>query len=145
MLLVESRPSLVHNTGVSPPQLYSSPSRRSTLPTAPPHQYASSFQGQPDPSPAGSVSHYPPYPARYASIGSSNPPPSMTQRAATMPMPGHPNIAPSMPYDMSLYPPSHSEMSGGPQPSSQTWSHRAYLELISLVSFRVNNYLTVVS
>jgi len=113
-------------TSVSPSQVYhSSPSPQSTLPTVLAHQHASSFPGQPDPSSSGTVSHYPPYPTRYTSVSSSNPPPPMIQRATTMPMLGHPDIAPSMPYDMSTHHPSHSEMHGGPQPSSQT---RSYLD-----------------
>lgn len=132
---IESRPSLVHNASVSPSQVYSSqqppppPSRRS----APTHEHASSFPRQPAPPPSGSVSHNQPLTARYACISSSSPPPPMTQHAATMSMPVHPNIAPSMPYDMSLHPPS--EVSGGPQPSSQSWSYCAYAASISLVSF----------
>ena len=127
--LIASRLSLVpvHNTGISS-QVYSSPqpppSRRSTHPTAPTPEHAFSFPREPAPPPSGSVSHYQPYPARYASsISSSAPPPPMTQRAATIPMP---NIAPPMPYDMSSHPPSRPEMSGGRQSSSQSWSYRAY-------------------
>ncbi|KAF8491357.1 hypothetical protein F5888DRAFT_1807515 [Russula emetica] len=119
----------MHNASVSSSQAYSSPqpppppSRRSTHPTAPTYEHASSFPPQPVPPPSGSVSHYQPSPARYASISSSSPPPPMTQRAATMPMPVYPNIAQSMPYDMSPHSPSRSEMSGGPQASSQSWSY----------------------
>jgi hypothetical protein len=137
VLPIESRPSLVHNASVSPSQVYSSPqpppppSRRSTHPTAPTYEHASSFPPQPVPPPSGSVSHYQPFPARYASISSSSLPPPMTQRAATMPMPVHPNIAPSTSYDMSPHPLSRPEMSGGPQPSSQSWSYRAYTAYIS--------------
>ncbi|KAN0119126.1 hypothetical protein V8E52_004573 [Russula decolorans] len=121
----------VHNASVSPSQIYSSqqppppPSRRSTHPTAPTYEHASSFPRQPAPPPFGYVSHNQPVPARYTSISSSNPPPPMTKRAETMPMPVHPTIAPSMPYDISPHPPSRSEMSGGPQPSSQSRSYRA--------------------
>jgi hypothetical protein len=142
-LQTESRPPLVHNTSVSdsPSQVYSSPqpppppSRRSTHPTAPTQEYASSFPRQPAPPPSESVSHYQPFPARYASISSSSPQAPMTQRAATIPMPVHPNIASSMPYGMSPHPSSRSEMSRGPQPSSKSWSYRAYAAYISLVSF----------
>jgi hypothetical protein len=132
VLPIDSRPSLlVHNASVSPSQIYSSqqppppPSRRSTHPTAPTYEHASSFPRQPAPPPFGYVSHNQPVPARYTSISSSNPPPPMTKRAETMPMPVHPTIAPSMPYDISPHPPSRSEMSGGPQPSSQSRSYRA--------------------
>jgi hypothetical protein len=131
VLPIESRPPLVHNTSQvysSPPQL--PPSRRSTQPTAPTYEHASSFQRQPPPPPSGSISHYQTFPTRYASTNSSGPPPPMMQRAATMPV--HPNTSPSMPYDMSRYPLPHSEMSGGPQPSSQrghSWSYRAYISL----------------
>jgi hypothetical protein len=136
--LIESRPSAVHNASVLPFHVYSSPqpppppSRRSTHPTAPTHEHASSFLRQPTPPPSGSVSHYQPSPARYASISSSSPPPPMTQSAATIPMPVHPT---SMPYDMGPRPPSHSEMSGGPQPYSQSRSYRACAAYNSLVSF----------
>ncbi|KAI0273207.1 hypothetical protein BGY98DRAFT_120670 [Russula aff. rugulosa BPL654] len=51
----------------------------------------------------------------------------MMQRAATMPV--HPNTSPSMPYDMSRYPLPHSEMSGGPQPSSQRGHSWSYLDV----------------
>ena len=141
VLPIESRPSLVHNASVSPSQAHSfpqpppPPSRRSTHPNAPIHEHASSFPRQPAPPPSESVSHYQPFAARFASISSSSPPPPMTQRAATITMPVHPNIAPSMPYDMSRHPPSHSAMSGVPQPSSQSWSYRAYAAYISLAPF----------
>jgi hypothetical protein len=137
VLPIESRPSLVHNASVSPSQVYSSqqppppPSRRS----APTDEHASSFPRQPAPPPSGSVPHNQSFTTRYASISSSSPPPPMTQHAATMSMPVHPNIAPSRPSDISLHPPSRSEMSGGPQPSSQSWSYRAYAAYITLVSF----------
>jgi hypothetical protein len=138
VLPIESRPSLVPNASVSPSHVYSSPqppppSRRSTHPTAPTHEHASSRQ--PAPPSSGSASYHQQFSARYASISSSSPPPPVTQRAATMPMPVHPTIAPSMPYDMSPHPPSRSEMSGGPQPSSQSWSYRTFTAHISLVSF----------
>jgi hypothetical protein len=120
---------LVPSPNGYPSQQYSSsqPSpahqRRSTHPTAPTHEHASSFPRQPAPPPSGSVSHY----ARYASTNFSSPPLPMTQP---------PNIAQSMPssYDMSPYPPSRSEMSGGPHPS-QSSSYRACSAYISSVSF----------
>lgn len=134
--LIESQLSLVHNAGVSHSQVYSSPqppppSRRSTHPTPPSQEHASSFPCQPVPPPSGSASHYRPFPERYASTNSSSLPPPMTQRATTMPMPVHPNTAPSMPYDMSPHLQSRSEMSGGPRPSPQSWSNRAYATYIS--------------
>ena len=88
---------------------------------APTYEHASSFHRQPAPPPSGSISHHQSFPERYASINSSRPPLPMMQHAATMP------------YDMSRHPPSRSEMSGGPQPSSQSWSYRAYAVYISLV------------
>ena len=144
VLPIDSQPPLVQNASISSYQVYSSqqppppPSRRSTHPTAPTHDHASSFPRQPAPPPSGSVSHNQPNPARYASITSSNPPPPMTKRAETMPMPVHPNISPPVPYDMSPHPPSRSEISGRPQTSSQNWSYRdyrAYAAYISLVLF----------
>lgn len=137
VLPIESQLPLVHNAGVSPFQVYSSaqpppPSRQSTHPTAPTQEHASSFPRQPAPPPSGSASHYQPFPERYASTSSSSPPPPMTQRAATMPMPFHSNTAPSMHYDTSPHLQSRSEMSGGPRPSSQSWSNRAYAAYISL-------------
>jgi len=118
----------LHNASVSSSQVYSSsqppppPSRRSAHQTAPTHEYASSFPRQPAPPPSGSVSHCQPSPAGYTSISSSSPPPPMTQRAETMLVPVHPNIAPPMPYDVPPHRPSRSEMSGGPQ-ASQSWSY----------------------
>lgn len=113
----------MHNASVSPSssQVYSSPqpppppSRRSTHPAAPTHEYGSSFPRQPAPPPSASVSQYQPYPS------GSQPP--MTRRAETMPMPAHQTITPSMSYDMSHHPPSRSEMSRWPQPSSQSGSY----------------------
>jgi hypothetical protein len=141
VLLIESRPPPVHNTSVSSSQVYASPlqpapppSRRSTRPNAPTHEHASSFSRQLATPPSRSISHYQPFPAGYASINSS-PSPPMTQRAATMPMPVHQNIASSMSHDMLPHPPSRSEMSGWPQASSQSWSYRAYAAYISLGSF----------
>jgi hypothetical protein len=87
----------------------------------PTYEHASSFHRQPGPPPSGSISHHQSFPERYASINSPSPPLPMMQHAATMP------------YDMSRHPPSRSEMSGGPQPSSQSWSYRAYAVYISLV------------
>lgn len=135
-----SRPSLVHNARISPSQVYSfpqpqtqpppPPSRRSTHPTAPTNEHASSFSRQPAPPLSGSISHHQPFPPRYPSISSSSPPPPMSQRIATIPMPIHPNIAPPMPYGMSSHPSSRSEISGRSQSSSQSWSYRAYAEYI---------------
>jgi len=64
----------------------------------------------------------PPLPSRYASISSSDPPPPITQRSATMPMP-LPNTVTPTPYDMSNHHTPHTEMPRGPQPSSQGWSY----------------------
>src|SRR6266849_7361972 len=90
VLPIESRPCLVHDARVSPSQVYPPPqpphSRRSTHPTAPTHEHASSFPRQPGPPPSGSATHYQSLPARYASISSSAPPPPVTQRAATVSM-----------------------------------------------------------
>ena len=132
-LPIEPRLSLVDNARISPSQGYSSPhpppSRRSTAPT---DDHASSFPRQPGPPPLGSVPHYQSSPARYASMSSSSHPPPVTQRAATISMPVHSNIAPSMPYGMSPHPPPRSDMSRGSQPSSQSWSYRAYAAYISV-------------
>jgi hypothetical protein len=133
---IKPRRFLVYNSGVPSSQQYPSqqphPSRRSTHPTGPTYDYASSYTSAHAPTPtSGSASHYPTYPdsARYASTNSSSMSPQMMQRTVSMPVRGHQYATRSMPHAGSLpnttYPPSHSEMSGWPQPTSQGWSDRA--------------------
>ncbi|KAF8465597.1 hypothetical protein DFH94DRAFT_354577 [Russula ochroleuca] len=133
-----THPSQTYGPGVPPSQLYSSqqppgptshPTRRSTHPTGPTYGHTTSYPSGPAPtSTSGSASHYPSYPdsARYAT-NSSSMSPHMIQRTVSMPMPTHQHTTQSMHHDGSppnmMHRPSHSEMSGWPQPTSQGWGH----------------------
>jgi hypothetical protein len=132
---IKPRLFLGHSPNVPPAQLHSSaqPSapRRYTDPAAPTYEHASYSHPSASAPLSGTVSHYPSYsdsarPTRYASTDSSGVPPSMMQRAVTMPVPVPSNAAPSMPYGTSppniMDPPSYSQMSGRPQPTSTSRS-----------------------
>jgi hypothetical protein len=143
---IKPRRFLVYNSGVpssqqypsqQPPGLLPHPSRRSTHSAGPTYEYESSYPSAPTPTPSsGSASHYSSYPdsPRYGSTNSSSMSPHTMQHTVSMPMLGHQYPTRSVPHDGSppniMYPPSHSEMSGWPQPTSQGRSHRACTTLL---------------
>ena len=141
---IEPRRFLGRSPSVYPAQLdspQSSHHRRFTVPAVPTQEHVF-YPPAPASAPAPthlseSVSYFPSHPpvsaspTRYASTGFSGPSPHENQRAVNMPVPVHSNTAPSMPYNESspntMYSPSHSQMSGGSQPSGTypNWNSRA--------------------
>jgi hypothetical protein len=132
---IKPRRFLVPSPGVYASQSYSSsqlshpPGRQFTQPNVYTYEHTSPIPHHPAAAPlSGSVSHYPSYSAAgYTSTNPSGPLPPMMQRAVTMPMPVPQITTPSMPYDTShssrVHPPSHAEMSRGPQITSRSWGH----------------------
>jgi hypothetical protein len=151
---IEPRRFLGRSPGVYPAQLDSSPQsshhRRFTVPAAPTQEHVL-YSPAPASAPAstplsGSDSYYPSHPvsaspARYASTDFSGPLPHGMQRAVKMPMPVHSDTAPLMHYSTSppnsMYSPSHSQMSGGSQPTGTypNWNNRACTTLILPILF----------
>jgi len=145
-------------------QLYSSaqppptPSHRSTLAASSAYNHASLPPHPPASLPLSGSTYYDPsfpvpdVPARYPPTNPSGPPlpPPLSptlQRAATMPMPVHPNIGSSVPYDgrpqYAMHAPSHSGIPERLPPTTQSWSYRACIAAVFPTVYAHNKRLTV--